>query len=108
MEKGTELLAIMLGKNINTNDETSISTPLKIINAAYEDKWNVKNNYPFTMIFNSSQSDRIYLARQTNNECHLISIDLTQVGHLYSTVQDTKSNNTRAIKLLLRGFNINR
>ena len=54
----------------------------------------MKSNYPFTMIANSSQPDRIYLARQANNESHLIGIDLRQVGQLYSLVQDLHSETT--------------
>ena len=83
----------MLENKTGTNDELTIFAAFKILSSVLEPKWNIISNYPFTMIANSSQPDRIYLARQTNNnKSHLIGIDLSQVGQLYALVQDLELN----------------
>ena len=54
MKKYAELLATMLEKSMNTSGETSISDAVKIFQNLSNPTWNMKVNYPFSVIANSS------------------------------------------------------
>ena len=91
-----------------SKESTLIDDCCKLIDKLNEAQWQFKSYHPLISFWNKNNPAMIYFGRQMNNQNRLVSIDLSQVGIIYSMLQeiwfDHIDNRKNPILIAIKGF----